>query len=59
MAAPAVTLQFFRLFHPNRIRVKIADQLQKVGVPVIKNRFVPSLEEEANGPVTPVIVEYR
>src|SRR5262245_38313956 len=40
----------------NHYHLLIADQLQKVGVPVTKNRFVPSLEEVANGPVTPVIV---
>ncbi len=36
--------------------MKVADQLQKVSIPVTKNRFVPALEEVADAPVTAVIV---
>ena len=34
----------------------VADQFQKVGIPDTKNRFVPLLEEMADGFVTAVIV---
>ena len=56
MAAPSVRGQIFGSLQPSRIEVKVANQLQKVSVPVTKNRFITALEQMADGPVPPVII---
>jgi hypothetical protein len=55
VAAPPIGGQLFGLFQPSGIEVNVADQLQKVSVPVTKNRFVTPLEEMADGSVPPII----
>jgi hypothetical protein len=56
MATPLIRVQLFRMLQTYRIKVNVADELQKVSVPVTENRFVPPLEEMAGGAVAPIIV---
>jgi hypothetical protein len=44
------------MFQAGGIEVNVADQLQKVSIPVTKNCFVPALKKMADPPVTAVIV---
>lgn len=51
MAAPGVLSGFFRDPGPDRIVVDVPQESEQIGVTVAQNRFIPALEEMADGPV--------
>jgi hypothetical protein len=56
VAAPPISGHFFGVFHAGGIEMNIADELQKIGVPIAKDRLVAALKKMADGAVTAVVV---
>ena len=51
MAAPGVLSRFIREPGPDRVVMDVPQESEQVGVTVAQNRFIPALEEMADGPV--------
>jgi hypothetical protein len=56
MTAPIVARPLFRLLQTRGIEMNVANQFEKVSVPVAENRFVSSLKEMANSAIPSDIV---
>jgi hypothetical protein len=51
VAAPRIVVGRFCDLRPNRVKVNVLEQRQKIGIPVAQDGLVSALEEVAHGPV--------